>query len=103
MMVLFVDGLAGESLETGNGNICDMSIQLFFGIFSIISFAGKTHTDTVGDSLDTTLPDSLVETGIHADILSSHGLLGKFTNNLDGLGASLLEGAKKKKAGKLIN
>ena len=47
----------------------------------------------MGNRLDTTGPQRLVEFGVEPDIGGAHCLLGEFYNGLDGMGGTLLEGA----------
>ena len=47
----------------------------------------------MGDVLDATCPERLVELGVDADVGGAHGLLGEVDDGLDGPGRTLLEGA----------
>jgi hypothetical protein len=53
--VLHVDGL-------------DVAVELLLGALLVVTAAGDADTETVGNALDTLLPDLLVELGVDADI-----------------------------------
>lgn len=53
--VLDVDGL-------------DVAVQLLLGTLLVVSSAGDADAESVGDALDTLLPDLLVELGVDADV-----------------------------------
>lgn len=45
----------------------------------------------MGNTLDSSLPQLLVESGVESDVLSTHVELGELLDLLDGSGSSLLE------------
>ena len=53
----------------------------------------ELNSYSVGNRLDTTGPQRLVEFGVEPDIGGAHCLLGELYNGLDGMGGTLLEGA----------
>ena len=53
----------------------------------------ELNSYSVGNRLDTTGPQRLVEFGVEPDIRGAHCLLGELYNGLDGMGGTLLEGA----------
>lgn len=53
--VLHVDGL-------------DVAVELLLGALLVVTAAGDADAETVGNALDTLLPDLLVELGVDADI-----------------------------------
>lgn len=63
--VLHVDGL-------------DVAVELLLGALLVVTAAGDADAETVGNALDTLLPDLLVELGVDADIggtLKSHTVM----------------------------
>lgn len=56
--VLDVDGL-------------DVGVQTLLGTLLVVTLAGDANTETEGDTLDTGLPDLLVEGGVEADVLGT--------------------------------
>lgn len=53
----------------------------------------KLYPYPVGNSLDATLPNLLVELGVDPDVRRAHRLLRKLNDGLDGPGGTLLERA----------
>ena len=53
--VLHVDGL-------------DVAVELLLGALLVVTAAGDADAETVGNALDTLLPDLLVQLGVEADI-----------------------------------
>jgi hypothetical protein len=49
----------------------------------------------VGNALDTTLPELLVELGVETDIRGAHSLGGELLDGLDSPGSTVLEGGTK--------
>lgn len=62
----------------------------------IIALTVHADTDAVGNILDSTSPDSLVQLRIDADVLGAHVLVGESLDGLDGAGGALLEGPKER-------
>lgn len=56
--VLDVDGL-------------DVGVQTLLGTLLVVTLAGDANTETEGDTLDTGLPDLLVESGVETDVLGT--------------------------------
>jgi hypothetical protein len=56
--VLDVDGL-------------DVGVQTLLGTLLVVTLAGDANTETEGDTLDTGLPDLLVEGGVETDVLGT--------------------------------
>jgi len=77
--VLDVDGL-------------DVGVELLLGALLIVTLARDADTEAERNTLDTTLPDLLVQLGVEADVASAHGGLSEGLDLLDGAGSALLEG-----------
>lgn len=56
--VLDVDGL-------------DVGVETLLGVLLIVTLAGDANAETEGDTLDTGLPDLLVQLGVDTDILGA--------------------------------
>lgn len=81
-----------ETLESvlGYVDMGDEGVQLVRRVLILVTHAGKTDTQSVGNMSDTLLPDSLVQSGVNSHVLGAHGLLGKLADLLDGTGSAVL-------------
>lgn len=68
MTRLFLDNNGHETLGVLDVDSLDVAVQLLLGILLIVSSSADAHTESVGNSLNTLLPDLLVQCGIDADI-----------------------------------
>ena len=98
----------------------NVGVETLLGTLLVVTLAGDADTETEGNTLDTSLPDLLVQGGVNTDILGAlfrekeitsqltgvarvytgvlervvrtyHGLLGESTDLLDSTGSTLLE------------
>lgn len=67
-MYLFLNNNRGEALGVLDVHSLNVAVQLLLGTLLVISSSGNSHSDSVVDTLDTLLPDLLVELGVDADI-----------------------------------
>lgn len=111
-----------ESLGVLDVDGLNIAVQLLLGALLVISSSGNSHAQPVGNTLNTLLPDLLVELRVQTDVggtlfcnvsplifppgcpaqlgsdwrgdygESYHGLLGESLDLLDGAGSPLLEG-----------
>lgn len=65
---LFLDNGRHETLGVLDVDSLDVAVELLLGTLLVVTAAADAHTDSVGDTLDTLLPDLLVELGVDADI-----------------------------------
>jgi hypothetical protein len=49
----------------------DVGVQTLLGTLLVVTLAGDANTETEGDTLDTGLPDLLVEGGVETDVLGT--------------------------------
>lgn len=61
----------GETLGLLDVDGLDVGVQLLLGALLVVTLAGDADTETEGDTLDTGLPDLLVQLGVEADVLGS--------------------------------
>lgn len=54
------------------------------GVLVVVAATVEPDADAVGDHLDSTSPDGLVEAGVEEHLLGAHGLASKVLNGLDG-------------------
>jgi hypothetical protein len=84
------------TLEVGDRHVGDIRVQLLLGVVVVVvTLAGNSYTDAVGDVLDTTGPQVLVQGGVKADILGAHLLESESLDRLHSGRSTLLEGAAK--------
>eukprot|EP01084_Bolivina_argentea_P106594 190703_1 len=88
------DGLGGEVLEGGNGDVGDDGVEtlLLGALGGLGNLAVNADADAGGDTLDTTGPDEGVEGGVNTVVLGLHHALGEGLDALDGDGGTLVEG-----------
>lgn len=65
---LFLDNHRGETAGVLDVHGLHVAVQLLLGILLVISSPGNSHTESVGNALDATLPDLLIQLGIEAHI-----------------------------------
>merc|ERR1712032_306422 len=76
----------------GRGDDSDERVERLSGVISVVALALEFHPDAARHVANTLLPDLLVDGCVNADIGRLHGVDGKRTHGLDGLGRLLLEG-----------
>lgn len=57
-----------ETLGVLDVDSLDVAVQLLLGTLLVVTSSGNADAQSVGDTLDTVLPDLLVQGGVHADI-----------------------------------
>lgn len=57
-----------EALGVLNVNGLHVAVKLLLGTLLVVSSAGNADAESVGNTLNTLLPDLLVKHGVHADI-----------------------------------
>jgi len=62
------------------------------GTLLVVTLAGDANAESVWDTLDSGLPDLLVQLWVDADVLGTHFLVGEGLDFFDGLRGALLEG-----------
>ena len=67
-MYLFLNNNRGEALGVLDVHSLDEAEQLLLGAFLVVTLSRDAHAQSVWDTLDTLLPDLLVELGVDADI-----------------------------------
>lgn len=65
---LFLNNNRGEALGVLDVHSLNVAVQLLLGTLLVVSSSGNSHADSVVDTLDTVLPDLLVELGVDSDI-----------------------------------
>jgi hypothetical protein len=99
-------------LERCDGDMGDVCIELLLGTLIVVTFSYnhtrpssiceiqntkayprtlELHPQTMGNSLDSLSPDSLVKFGVQSHVSGSHRFLGKVDHGFDGPGSSLFE------------
>ena len=66
LFLLNHDGV--ETLGVLDVDSLHVAVQLLFGALLVVSSSGDSHTDAVGHTLDTLLPDLLVQLGVQTDV-----------------------------------
>jgi len=74
-------------------NKSNESVEFFLSVFRFVFFAFQSNTDSSGDVSDTIVPQMEIDRGVNTDIAGTHSLLGEFTDDLDGLRGTFLEGS----------
>ena len=72
---LFLNDSSVQALGAGDVDCVDMGVESLLGALLVVTLAGNADTHTVGDALDTALPDLLVQLGVQADVLGALGYL----------------------------
>lgn len=67
-LYLFLNNNRGEALGVLDVHGLDVAVQLLLGTLLVVSSSGNSHADSVVDTLDTLLPDLLVELRVDANI-----------------------------------
>lgn len=67
-LYLFLNNNRGEALGVLDVHSLNVAVKLLLGTLLVVSLSGNSHADSVVDTLDTLLPDLLVELGVDADI-----------------------------------
>jgi len=73
-----------NSLEGGNGDVGDVSVQLVDAVLIFVALAGESDADPDRNAFDTLGPEMFIEAGVNTDVLRAHLFLGEVTNRLDG-------------------
>lgn len=68
---LFLDNNSDQALGILNVDGLDVAVELLLGVLLVVSSAADADTESVRDTLDTLLPDLLVELGVEANIGSA--------------------------------
>lgn len=68
---LLLDNDSVETLGVLDIDGLDVAVQLLLGTLLVVTSSGNADAQSVGDTLDTVLPDLLVQGGVHADIGST--------------------------------
>lgn len=92
--LLLLVNLNDSGLETlGGRNVdgLDVREELLLGVLLVVSLSRDSESHSVGNTLDSSLPQLLVESGVESDVLSTHVELGELLDLLDGSRSSLLE------------
>lgn len=90
-LLLRLNDLSLETLGRGNIDSLDVREKLLLSTLLVVSLSRDTDSDSVGNALDTTLPELLVQLGVESNIRSTELLLGKVLDGLDSARSSLLE------------
>ena len=90
-LLLRLNDLSLETLGRGNIDSLDVGEKLLLSTLLVVSLSRDTDSDSVGNALDTTLPELLVQLGVESDIRGTKLLLSKVLDSLDSTGSSLLE------------
>jgi len=80
-----------QTLSGSNIDSLDVGEKLLLSTLLVVSLSRDTDSDSVGNALDTTLPELLVQLGVESNIRSTELLLGKVLDGLDSARSSLLE------------
>lgn len=72
-MHLFLNKDRGEALGVLDVHSLNVAVQLLLGTLLVISSSGNSDSESVVNTLDTVLPDLLVELGVDADIRGTLG------------------------------
>jgi hypothetical protein len=67
---LLLDDNGHQALGVLDVDGLDVAVELLLGVLLVVASSADAHTDSVGDTLDTLLPDLLVQLGVDADISS---------------------------------
>lgn len=84
---------SGLALEGIARNVFSDGEPLVGGVFVSRTGAGQLHANTLGDVLDTLVPDVGIEHGVNEDLLGAHLSVGDLLDHLDGLGSTRSVGA----------
>ena len=66
LVVLDNGGL--KALGVGDVDGLDVGVKLLLGVLLVIALTRDAHAETEGHTLDTALPDLLVQLGVEADV-----------------------------------
>lgn len=69
--LLVVDNGGVETLGLLDVNGLDVRVELLLGALLVVTLTRDADTETEGDTLDTALPDLLVELGVKTDVLGA--------------------------------
>ena len=67
-LYLFLNNDCGKTLGVLDVHSLDVAVQLLLGTLLVVSSSGNSHSESVVNTLDTLLPDLLVELGVDTDI-----------------------------------
>lgn len=67
-------------------------VKLLLGVLVLVALTAESDADALGRVTNALLPQVLVNLGVDADLLGSHGLLGEFLHLLHSLRRLGLEG-----------
>jgi hypothetical protein len=73
---LFLNNNGVETLGVLHVDGLHVAVQLLLGALLVVSSSGDADAQSVGDALDTLLPDLLVKLGVDADVLGALSLVG---------------------------
>ena len=88
---IFFDNGGLQTLGGGDENWFNVREQWVLGVFFFVSLSGDSQSQSESNTLDTSLPDFLVQFWSQTDIFSTHVQLSELLDFLDGLWGSLLE------------
>merc|ERR1711997_745509 len=80
-----------ETLEGGDADVGDQSVQLVGAVLILVTETGQSDTHSEWNTLDALAPQVLVQPGVDAHVVGSHLLFGKLLDLLDGSGRAVLE------------
>lgn len=69
--LLVVDNGGLETLRLLDVDGLDVGVELLLGALLVVTLTGDADTETEGNTLDTALPDLLVELGVETDVLGA--------------------------------
>lgn len=69
--LLVVDNGGLETLGLLDVDGLDVGVELLLGALLVVTLTGDADTETEGNTLDTALPDLLVELGVETDVLGA--------------------------------
>lgn len=89
---VFVNDNGVQTLSRGNDDWFDVREQWVLGVFFFVSSSRDSQSQPEWNTLDTSLPDFLVQLWVQSDIIGTHVQLGELLDFLHSLWGSLFEG-----------
>lgn len=89
---IFFNNNGLQTLGRSNNDWFNVREQWVLSVFFFISSSGDSQSQSEWNTLDTSLPDFLVQSWVQTDFFSTHVQLGELLDFLDGSWSSLLEG-----------